>query len=159
MEGTRRAGADASQIMSAVRADDQTGVCAEEAGSTSLALLNGKWSGETDGGVPVKLEVLPIMGGCTFIEFLSVGGEHPWEEFRVSTYQPANSKWGRYSVSNQVEGLLESAGKIADGGLVWTPASKTGSKEEWQLDDEQVLHWRRSQSDRPSILVQLTHTR
>jgi len=159
MEGTRRADADSSKFAPVALAEDDMGACAAAEGSNSLAYLNGKWSGKTDGGVPVELEVLPIMGGCAFIEFLNVGGEQPWEEFRVRAYQPAKSQWEQYSVSNQAEGLLESASEIADGALVWIAASKTGANEEWQLDDEQVLHWRRSQADGESILAELAHHR
>jgi hypothetical protein len=147
MEGRRRGETDSEALRLARPGDAETKACAGEPGSSSLAFLDGKWAGETADGREIQLEVIPVMGGCVLLEFLTVGGDRLLEEFRVRAYQTGNSNWAQFAVSNQTEGLVEYVGEAAEGRLAWSLPGASEIVESWRLDDKKNLRLNRTQSN------------
>lgn len=155
MEATRKRQANGEAIMPGPESSANYTACADDPGSQSLRMLDGRWSGRTATGIVVEFEAMPIMEGCAVIEMLSIGESAAWNEFRVRAFQPASSEWLQYSVSNRGAGLAESTGMPADGQLTWISGKSEKVVERWRIDDEKHLYLEQKQLGGETLQVEL----
>lgn len=159
MEGSRRGSADVKGPGRGPLIDEEAEACQKATGPNDLTFLEGDWSGSARSGAPVQLEVLTVMGGCAVLEYVSVGGDQPSEEFRVRAFRADDDHWVQYAVSNQQEGLRKRISKVVDGRLEWFAADATEAAESWQVDDDQVLHWARGGAEGKTLSAQFARTK
>ncbi len=155
MEGNRRDTLTNGPVRAGPQLASAADDCAATPESEALAFLEGAWTGQTEDEVPVQLEVIPIVGGCAFMEFLTVGTTPGWKEFRVRAYQPQESQWIQYAVDNESGGFFRFRSTPQGERVEWESDDERDVTEKWNLSAPNQLRWERSQAGKQVFRAEL----